>query len=153
MLRSIQPCGIARCARFSAVRHDPEKELLRAVTPFDGSRLAWRPVAHVVHIGDDTRAGLELSPQFRARFQIHRRREKQRNDGRVAEIGFKQVLVQENDSISDAGALGVRAAFADAPWIDVHANTACAALLRRCNHNPSIAAAQVEYDIGRADLR
>jgi len=106
-----------------------------------------------MNVRDDARARLELPPQLRAHFQIHLRREKQRDDGCVAEAGFKQVLIQEDDSVGDAGALRVRPAFANALRIDVHADAARAARLRRRDHDAPVAATQVEHDVGGADLR
>jgi hypothetical protein len=106
-----------------------------------------------VNVGDDARAGPELPPQLRAQLQVHFRREKQRDDGCAPEVGFEQVLLQEGDALGAARALGVRPALADAPRIDVHADAARPELPDRGDHDPSVAAAEVVDDVGRADSR
>ena len=101
---------------------------------------------------DDARAGTKRL-QLRNQLLIQPRHQEERDDGRVAEIGFEQILIHEPDAARDAGSLRVVAGLGHEPRLELDADRARAVALRRPDRNPSVAGAEVVDDVGGGHVR
>jgi hypothetical protein len=75
-------------------------------------------------VGDDPRARLELRLELRHQLQVQAGKQVQRDDGRIADVGREQILVEEADLIAQARCLEVCVGFLDALGVDVDAGGA-----------------------------
>ena len=87
----------------------------------------------------------ELRPQL----HVDVRPQEQRHHGRRREVGLEQVALDEPHAVGDVRALRVLVGFRDALRIDVDADAARTEVLRRRDHDPAVAGAQVVDDVAR----
>ena len=102
---------------------------------------------------DDTGPGPQLALQLRHQLLIEPCEQEQRDDGRLADVGLEQVLLNEPDAIADAGLRQVVVRFPDANGIDLDADSARAVLCGGANRDAAVARPQVVDDVGRRDAR
>src|SRR3546814_4557833 len=77
------------------------------------------PFAHGEGVADDARAGLQLGEQLRAQLLVQGFQQIEGDDGRLLEIGLKEILVPEADEIVDTCLFCVRAGFSNADRVYV----------------------------------
>src|SRR3546814_9953331 len=77
------------------------------------------PFAHDEGVADDARAGLQLGEQLRAQLLVQGFQQIEGDDGRLLEIGLKEILVPEADEIVDTCLFCVRAGFSNADRVYV----------------------------------
>src|SRR3546814_2110160 len=101
------------------------------------------PFAHGEGVADDARAGLQLGEQLRAQLLVQGFQQIEGDDGRLLEIGLKEILVPEADEIVDTCLFCVRAGFsnADRVYVDTHRLNAVKA--RRRDRDATVARAEI----------
>src|SRR3546814_8090917 len=101
------------------------------------------PVAHGEGVADDAVAGGQLGEQLRAQLLVQGFQQIEGDDGRLLEIGLKEILVPEADEIVDTCLFCVRAGFsnADRVYVDTHRLNAVKA--RRRDRDATVARAEI----------
>src|SRR5262249_53411134 len=110
-------------------------------------RLLRLPVAHVERVRDDARARLELLEQLRLQLLIERRKQIQRDDSGLADVGREEILVEEFDFVGDAGGTSTGVGLSHAVGIDIDTNPARTVYLRCGDRNAAITRAEVVDDV------
>ena len=118
------------------------------VAPADDAVLVGLPVAHRKCVGDEARAGAQLGQQARPEPEVDRRQQIGGDHARLADRRVENVLAAEAGPRFDAGEPSGGIAFGHARRIDVDAKRA-GATLRRRDHDPAVARAQVDQRVAR----
>ena len=119
----------------------------------DGDGFVGLPVAHVVHVGDDASAGLELGEEFGAKLQIDFRPQEERDDARGANVGREQILGEKFDAIAHAGAARVLSALRDARGIDIDADAAHTGRAYGGDDDATVTAAEIVEQVAGFETR
>src|SRR4029453_16795610 len=96
-------------------------------------------VLHLPAVRHDASAGLQLLVQLRQQRGVQARLEKERDDGRRADVGLEQILSEKAHSAGDTRRPGVGFRLADALGIDVDADAARAIHLRGRDRDAPVA--------------
>src|SRR5262249_59928196 len=113
---------------LGGVEVGPEKGGTPAPAAPNAHGLLRLPVAHVVPMGDDASAALELALQLRPHRKVQLGREEERHYGGVGKVCREEIFVEEPDAIDDIRLTRVLPAFDDARRIDIDTDAARAEL-------------------------
>src|SRR5262245_39404015 len=83
---------------------------------------------------------------------VERRTEVERDDSGGAEIRREEIALDELDEVGHSRGARAGIRFSDEQWIDFDPDTASPVLLRRGNHDPSVAGTEVVHDVRARDL-
>src|SRR5581483_6725507 len=140
---------------LSSQRNGPQVKLLAevAIIARIHRKLFFRlPIAHIERVRDDAGADSQLIQQLGAEPRVHAGQQKQRDDSRLADIRFEQIVFLEADQVFHTRFLGVFIGLADALRIDIDSHAARAIELGRGDHDPAVAASQIVNDVFIRDL-
>src|SRR5262249_24418379 len=110
-----------------------------------------RPVAEVVVVRHDPRAGLQGGEQPGAYREVHIGEQVQCKHRRRTDVRLKQVALIERHALRDAGPSGVTVAQLDQPAVEVHAESARPVSAGGRDHHASVTRAQIDDVIIRSD--
>ena len=131
-------------------RHPPEIEPVLARRALHAQHAVRRPVAHVEVVGDDAGARRQLAEQLGTQLEVHVVAQIERHDRGAGQVGREEILPEKGRALGDPGGARGVAAGPDQAGIDLDADAAGPEVAGGGDHDPSVAAAQIEDDVPRS---